>query len=777
MEIFDRPMPSDDAHRTGDIAYRRSLDDTVDVREVLAKLWTRKRLIFASVLICAGLAFVMAKSTTPAYTAEALVMIKPQQPMPATVDTLRAALQGGILASPEAVQTEAFVLQSRPLASNTITRLHLDQDPEFDPSLRKPNPILTLFNPVVALFDEVQNRLWSVAGFLSGQADAPMDGDETGVEVKAGEPSAVVVDNFAKRLRVAVQERSNVIQVSFSSSHPATAALVPNTLIGIYLEQRARAREKAVAQEKERLENVVLPALRQKMQASELALEEYRQKSGLASEQNPTVLAQQLSQTEAQLTVARAHKAEAVARLSQIQASAPSMSGTASAGAASESPILQRLKEQEVGLEAQLSAVRGSLGPDHPKTLQLEAQLKKVEDGMRHESAGFVGRLKAELAAAQATEVSLNKRMAEFTHQFAQVNGADSRLQSLMVQAEADRKTYAQYLATSNEAYTSIAHPEPDASLLSNADVPVKPAFPSIRMMVMIGIAIGAGAGIILALMIDRLRSGLRSKEQVEQELGIRCLGLVPKLERFRSKRLRLPQPQRGNGAATLLQPQQTAFGQAIRSVELKLLSFDRRLDSRVVLVTAALPDEGKTWVAASLAASLTADGFSVALVDCDLYRPTLHRMFDGVRGPGLTDYFAGEVAFEDVVHSHPLSGVSYVPVGTAQAKDAWRITSTRLRPLVDRLKDKYAFVILDSPPVLAVSETILLSQIAQRTILVVKWGSTPPAIARHAVIQLLESNGAKVAALLSMVDARRAAKFGDPVAGAYKKLETYYGH
>jgi polysaccharide biosynthesis transport protein len=775
MEIFDRPMPSDDAYRTSDIQYRRSLDDTVDLREVLTKLWTRKRLILASVLICAGLAFIAAKLTTPTYTAGAFVVIKPE-PAPATVDSLRAALQGGILASPEAVQTEAFVLQSRPLAGETIARLHLDQDPEFDPSLRKPNPILALFSPVVALFDEVQSRLRPVAGFLSGQADAPVDSDEAGAAVKADEPSTVVVDNFAKRLHVTVQERSNVIQVSFSSSHPAIAALVPNTLIGLYLEQRVVAREKAVAREKERLESVVLPALRQKMQASELALEEYRQKSGLVSDQNPTVLAQEVTQTEAQLAVARAHTAETVARLSQIQATGASMSGTVSAGTATESPILQSLKQQDVELQTQLSAVRVALGPNHPRTLQLEAQLKKVEDGMRHEGAGFVGRLKAELAAAQATEASLNKRVAEFTHQFAQVNGGDTRLQNLMVQAEADHKTYAQYLAASNEAYSSIAHPEPDASLLSHADVPVKPSFPSIRMMVMIGIALGAGAGIVLALMIDRLRGGLRSKEQVEQELGVRCLGSVPKLERFRGNRLLLPWPQRGSGAATLLQPQKTRFGQAIRSIELKLLSFDSRLEARVILVTAALPDEGKTLVAASLATSLAADGFSVALVDCDLYRPTIHRMFDGLRGPGLTDYFAGGIAFEEIVHKDPLSGVSYVPAGTAQSKDAWRITSTRLHPLINRLTEKYAFVILDSAPVLAVSETILLSQIAQRTIFVVKWGSTPPAIARHAAMQLLESGGAEIGVLLSMVDAKRAAKFGDPVAGAYKKLESYYG-
>lgn len=762
MEIFDRPLPNDYTART-------TLNDTVDLREVLAKFWSRKWFIFACTLLCAGLAFAIAKLITPTYTSAAQIAIEQQQSSVLVGDRSMPVMTQ---MAPEVVQTEAFTLQSRALATATIERLRLDRDPEFDPSLGKPNPLLALLDPVLSVFNDLQSRLPLFAKILSSSAEGPETSDQTTTAPEADQsptattPSTRVVNAFISRLHVTVQERSNVIQVSFSSSRPKTAALVPNTLVQLYLEQRISEKEKALEQESERLDNVVLPALRQKLQASELALAEYRWKSGLVSDQNPTVLAQEVTETEAQLAAARAHTAETVARLSQIQATGASMSGTVSAGTATESPILQSLKAQEVDLQTQLSAARVSLGPNHPRTLQLEAQLKKVEDGMRHEGAGFVGRLKAELAAAQATEASLNKRVAEFTRQFAQVNGGDSHLQRLVGEVDADRKIYEKDLASSNELHSNIGNVQPGASLVSRADVPLKRSFPDIRMMVMVGVALGAGAGMVLVGMSDSLLAGLRHKEQVEDTLGIKYLGAVPTLKRSRRNRRRTP----------LLEPQNAAFGQAIRSIELKLLSLDRRDDPQVVLVTAALPDEGKTWVAASLAACLAADGAAVVIVDCDLYRPTLHRMFDGPRGPGLTDYFAGGAAFDEIVHNHPLSGVSYVPAGTALSKEAWRLTPGRLRPLVDRLAEKYAFIILDSAPVLAVSETMLLSQLAQKTILVVKWGTTPPAIARHAATQLLESGGTEIGVLLSMVDAKRAAKYGDPVAGAYKKLESYYG-
>jgi polysaccharide biosynthesis transport protein len=763
MEIFDKPLPGETAHRISDDGHWRGASDTVDLREVLAKFWARKRFILAPTLICAGLAFAIAKLITPTYTSAAFVMIKPQQPgAPATDASVRAAIQGG----PEAVPTEVFVLQSRALASETVERLHLDRDPEFDPSLRRPNPLLALLDPVRALFDKVLDRLQPITGLLSGAADAPAAGDEVPAadadkSAAAGTPSTGVVNAFMTRLHVAVQERSNVIQVSFSSSRPTTAALVPNTLIQLYLEQQTREKDKTLAQESERLDKVVLPTLREKLRASELALADYRQKSGLVSNQNPAVLGQELLETKAQLAIARARTAEAAVRLNQLQPA--STTGTA---VSAESPTLQRLREQEADLQGQLAALRGSLGANHPKTLGLEAQLKELKDGIRREGAGLVGRLNAELAAAQATEAALNKQVAEFTHEFVQLNGGDPRLQSLIDEADADRKAYEQYLARSNEVQSNLGHAQPDASLVSRADVPLKPSFPDIRMIVIIGTTIGAGAGMVLAAMIDTLLGGLRNKEQVEESLGIKCLGLVPRLKR--SRRNRHPAPP--------LEPQNTAFAQAIRNVQLKLLSFDGRNNSRVVLVTAALPDEGKTWLAVSLAASFAADGFSVALVDCDLHRPTVHQIFDGTRVPGLTDYFAGGVALDEIVHYDRGSGVTYIPSGTALSKEARRITSDRLRPLIDRLRENYAFIILDSAPVLAVPETMLLSQIAQKAILVVKWGSTPPAIARHAAMQLLEAGGAETAVLLSMVDARRAARYGDAVAGVYKKLGQYYG-
>jgi succinoglycan biosynthesis transport protein ExoP len=752
MEIIENPLPREPYPIRNDGAWN-SAGDTVNLREVLLKFWARKRLILTSTLICALVAFAIAKLVAPTYKSAAFVMIFPQQQdVPTTDANVRTVFQGG----PEAVQSEAFVLQSRALASETIERLHLDRDPEFNTSLRKPNPLLGLLEPVTGLFDKVLGRIES----KFGGSDAPAAGDEVPAptdadkSAAAGKPSTAAVDAFMARLHVEVQARSNVIQVSFSSSRPKTAALVPNTLIDLYLEQRVDEQNKALARESERFDLVVLPNLREKLRASELALSEYRQKSGLAGDRNQTLMWQELSETKAQLTIAHAKTAEAAVRLSQSQP-----------GVSEESPALQALREQQVNLQGQLAGLRSSLGENNPKTLAAEAQLKGLSEGLKREGAGVVGRLKADLAAAQAQEAALSKRVAEVTHEVTQINGGDAQLQSLIGEADADRKTYEEYLARSNALHSNLGHAKPDASVVSRADVPLKPTLPT-SLMVMIGAVIGAGAGIVLAAMLDTLLGGLRNKQQVEEALGIKCLGFVPRITRRG----------RGRRPPLLQAPQNVAFQQAVRNVQLKLLSFDRHNRSQVVLVTAALPGEGKTWFAVSLAESFAADRSGVLLVDCDLYRPTVHKMFDGKRGVGLSDYFIGDATLDDIIRYDGGSGIAYISAGTALSTDGRRITADRLFPLIDRLREKFPFIILDSAPILAVPETTLLAQIAQKVILVVKWGSTSPAVARHAATQLLEAGGAETAVLLSMVDPRRAAKSGDVMAGAYRQLGKYYG-
>ena len=252
-------------------------------------------------------------------------------------------------------------------------------------------------------------------------------------------------------------------------------------------------------------------------------------------------------------------------------------------------------------------------------------------------------------------------------------------LRQKMLTSEAQRTIYEQYLARAQEARSDIGMERPDAVVVSRADVPLKPSFPNAKLMVLAAAGLGAGIGLVLAQVIEAWRGGLRSIQQVRTALGVRCLGAIPLLKQHRVGQL----------GERPWHTQDTAFGHAVRSIQLKLRSPDARAP-RAILVTGALPAEGKTWTAVSLAASLAADGCSVAIVDCDLHRPALHQTLGDVGAPGLTDYFAGTATFDQIVHRDHRSGVHSVPAGAAVSNEAWRLGSDRLRPLISRLQEDY---------------------------------------------------------------------------------------
>jgi Mrp family chromosome partitioning ATPase/capsular polysaccharide biosynthesis protein len=554
---------------------RESPEETFNLRDLVGILWIRKWILVASVLACSLLAYIAAELMTPIYTGRASVLIKPRQGG-ATGD--RASLEAAILGGPEAVPTEAIVLQSRNLARRTIERLHLDRDPEF----------ATPAGGGVASTPAAADRVQPSADDGDEQAD-------TGTPADAAIPTAVV-DAFLRHLLAEVEPRSNVISVSFKSMHPATAALVPNTLLELYLDGLVKEKNRALVQESKRVNDIILPLLRQKMLAS-----------------------------------------------------------------------------------------------------------------------------------------------------------------------DAQRTIYEQYLARSEEARSDIGHERPDAAIISRADVPAGPSFPNVKLMVLAATGLGGGIGLVLVLLIEAWFGGLRSLRQMQAALGVRCLGAIPMQT----------QDGRGQLGERPWHTQDSAFGHAVRSIQVKLRNPHARAP-RVILVTGALAGEGKTWTAVSLAASLIADGCSVVIVDCDLQRPAVHRALDDVGAPGLTDYLAGAATVAQILHCDRRSRVPFVPAGAA--KGACRLDVDRLKMLVDKLQDDYSFVILDAPPVLAVAETMQMAWIAARTLLIVRWGSTIPRIARHALRQLVDG-GAEVSVVLSMVDVRRAASYGDPVAGAYRELASYYDH
>ncbi len=266
----------------------------------------------------------------------------------------------------------------------------------------------------------------------------------------------------------------------------------------------------------------------------------------------------------------------------------------------------------------------------------------------------------------------------------------------------------------------------------------------------------------LAVLAIEQFDRGYRSGEQVERGLGHRSLGLVPMIRGSAG---------RGQHPETFLLKNPTSmFGEAVRSVFTSVLLAPDGAPPRTLLITSAQPHEGKTTLAVCLARMRGLSGKRTVIVETDLRRPTVHRKLEVPRTPGLVDLLSGEAQLEDVLHRDERSGAYVIPAGKVTTDPAELLASVRMRNLLDELAQQFELVILDSPPVVAVSDPRLLAPQVDATILVVRWAQTPRDVAGLAAKQIEESGGRLIGVVLTMVNSKKHAQYG------FSNSAYYYG-
>jgi polysaccharide biosynthesis transport protein len=308
---------------------------------------------------------------------------------------------------------------------------------------------------------------------------------------------------------------------------------------------------------------------------------------------------------------------------------------------------------------------------------------------------------------------------------------------------------------------------QPDARIVSPARPPLRPSYPRKSILVLLAIGSGTVIGAFIAFLTDRMERGFRQSRDVTGATGLRALGFIPLVRR----------PERA--FAQLTEQPRSGFAEAVRAIRTSLLASQEEGSGKILLVTSSLQGEGKSLLAASLARSTAAAGGRTLLVDCDLRKPSVDKLMHDTAGPGLLDLLAGSVAFEGAVRSDAASGMDYVScwnrnlVGSPQDV----LGSLAMRNFINRARSRYDLVILDAPPILAVSDAKILARYADCTVFVIRWRTTPREVVRNA-LDLFEAEGGPIAGVvLSRVDVKKQAKLGLHDSAAYHaRYASYFG-
>lgn len=701
--------------------------ERMHLRQLFGILLQRARLglgVAAAVFLVVLAAFAM---KTPTYTAAASVVIDPPGGNMASAEPARLSPEDG------AVDTEVEVLRSHDLAERVVRRLELYNDPEFNSSMAP-----------------------GMFGMKPGAA--PIE-----------DPSPRLVSRIADRVQAHAWMRragmTYVVHVGFTSTSPEKAALIANTYVDEYLDRQLDQKIAAVSRANQEL-GASIEKLRQEAASAEAEVQRYKNAHGLMSAEGATMAEQEVSTLNQQLAIARAEAAEKQARLSAALAQLRNGNGGADVGAALGSDTVRELRKNEAELSVKLAQLKTDFTDQYPEVKRTQAQLSDVRRQIQIEINRILSSLRAEAAAAAGREASLRGSRAVAQGGLAANNEAMVGLVGLQQRADAAKAIYDAYLNRAKEVAAEGSLQQADATISSRAAVPTGPSSPNMKLgmaLALLAAMVSAGGAVIAAEFWDK---HLRSRLDVERELGVPFAGVLPDFRSVRPKGLRGPDAQ---PAEYLVNHPFSGFSEAFRNLRAFLMVSAQGDDSKLITITSAVPREGKSLTSFCLARTLALGGARVALVDCDLRQRGVTKLV-GPRDVGLVEVVQDGVPLEEAL-VHDEKSNCYVLPAAGKSIPYDLFSNPETDKVLRKLSDQFDYVILDAPPILGVADARILAAKADRVLYLVQWNKTPLRAAQSAV-DILNECGADIAgALLTKVNVKGQARYG------YGDSSDYYGY
>jgi succinoglycan biosynthesis transport protein ExoP len=753
MEGSDMKPPAPGAGRKRPISFASPVGKTergADLGATLNVLWRRRAIIAGFVVLLTAVSAVVVFEIRQRYSGEAAVILEPRTTQVVDVE----AVLSGLPADSAVVRSEAEVLRSPMLAEQVAKNTGLAAVPEFNPRLQKRTELDMLLSPL--------RWLVAQAGQLLGLApDTP--------EVPA-DPARADLLRAARRLldrtEIANDGRSFVLKIRVESEDPALAAKLANAYADAYLDAQLEAKFQAVQRANAWL-NQHLTALREKAEASDGAVQSFRSLHGLVLAKGETVNAQQVAELNSQLILAGADRAQKESNLKQLQDQIRA-GGVSAAAQVLASPLIQHMREQQSELATKEADLEARYKPAHPAIVNIKAQQRDLENKIQEEIGKIAHGMAGEVEAARVKEASLRGSLASLQNAAARQGEADVGLHQLEREAEANRALYQNFLNRFKETSAQEGIQQPDARVIAYSTVPNIPSFPKRAPLIGAAFVGSLILGVFAAFGVERLDNGFHTGEQFAQITGIPILGLTPDLG--------------SSGVphdAVVTRPV-SPYAEAIRSIRTALRYSSNADPPKIVAVTSALPDEGKTVFSLSLARSVAFSGGRALLIDCDLRRPSVAKLLKADPKPGLLALFGESVDRRRVVKVDDVSGMHYIPALSGMTNPPDLLGSKRMASLLETLREQYDLIVLDTPPTLAVSDSLVLSHAVDATIFLVRWARTPRPVVLGA-LKTFDMIGGRVAgAVLTRVDLRRHAAYGygDPgyYYGYYRKYHDSYG-
>jgi len=633
-----------------------------------------------------------------------------------------------------AINTEIEVIRSKSLALRVAKELGLGKDGEFQHQRR-----FALWFTWLGLWESS----WA------------LDPPQTASDVD--ESTAALIDKAADALQAHIQvERvplSYALEISVTSENPAKSQRLAAAIADYYLAGQREAHLEAV----QRVANWLrsrLDELQSHVLEAETSIEKLKAKSGLSNTGGKgNVSEQQISDLNTQLMLARNDVANRQAAIEQARRVLESDVDVREIPQVMDSTFISQLHRQQSELSRREAELRDKVGERHGEVIAARSQLDGLNKAIKTEAARIVGSMKNAYDTAVQREQSLEVSLQNLIT--ARGNSADYvKLQELQRVADADRKLYEGYLSQFREI--SARQPLQDASarIITPAGLPNAPSSSRRALFYGFGGIFGIALGLMLAFLREYRRTGVKTGAEVERTFGYPVLGSIPLIQARDSLR-------------TLADIPFSLAGEAMRAVSFSLKRSNLEAVPKVILITSSVPGEGKSATAMLLAGVSARSGLRTVLVDCDLRHHSISDAF-GTQQPSLTDLLTGTSQLADVIVQIPGTGIDLIPAGTASREVTDLLGSERMHHIIALLRERYDYVVLDTPPVLTVVDSLVIATIVDKIVIVVEWRRTPHESISE-TLRVLRHDARRIAGIvLNKVDLQQLRGYSDAYTYAY---------
>jgi polysaccharide biosynthesis transport protein len=698
--------------------------------------------IIALVVLVGLIATLYAYSLTPIYRSTATLLVEGSRMKGKANDDDYVTFEGG---SRDYYLTQFEIIRSRAFAERLVRVMGLTKHPEFAPR-EAPKPWYAKLLP------------FSRPSVPAVAPAAP------GPEAEDGVIDAVMGGTSLQPVR-----NTQLVKISFDSADPELASRIPNTLATIYivadLESRAEAARRSTQFLVKQSED-----LKTKLVESERALQQYRDREKIVEAKGGSLAgaSRQLDDLSSTLLDARRKRADLEAAYEQVNA--------ARAGKAAEAldtlpvvlrhPLVQRAKDAESDAERRYSDASKRYGPDHPRMIAAQTELKVAQENLKRAVSTAAQGLAKDYELARANEASIERALERSKGDIQAYNRKEFELQSLERDVAANRQLFEAFVQRSKEARAGDMQ-LPIARIVDEARPPKGPFGPNKRLIIQLWVFAALLAGVSLALLIERLNNRVKASHEVESKLGVRAVGVLP-----------ITRAEPGVPLERMFrESNQNAFSESIRTIRSSVLLSGLQSPRKVVLLTSSIPDEGKTTLASNLAFAF-AQVKKTLLIEADMRRPKLGRVLgdDGTR-PGLSELVAGTADASKCIFEVEGSSLHVMLAGHVPPNPLELISSPQFAVMMEELKAEYEVIVVDSPPVQLVSDAVMLAQMATSVLFVVRADATPYPIARHALSRLHRVDAPVLGAVLNQIDLEKADNYYGEYSGYGNRYYRKYGY